>query len=95
MPEPENADRVPPVTSTSAAVKSVEGSLRVKLRVAVSAALSAVRLATMAIEGAISSIVIEGVRAAAVLALPAMSANDPAATATVPLAAPSGTNVAV
>ena len=66
-----------------------------KVSVAVSAALSAVLLDTMATVGATSSIVIEGVSVPAVLALPATSAKDPAATPTVPLVAPFGTNVAV
>ena len=95
VPEPEKAESVPPVTSTSAAVKSVAGSLRVKVSVAVSRALRLGLLDAMATEGATSSIVIEGVSVPAVLALPATSAKDPAATPTVPLVAPFGTNTAV
>ena len=36
VPDPVKAEREPPATVTSAEVKSVEGSLRVKVRVAVS-----------------------------------------------------------
>ena len=51
MPEPEKLERVPPVALTSAELKFVEATERVKLRVAVSAALRVLTLLEMAIVG--------------------------------------------
>ena len=57
MPLPAKLERVPPVALTSAEVKSVEASERVKVRVAVSPALRVETLLEMAIVGATVSMV--------------------------------------
>ena len=56
-PEPLNAESVPPVARTSASVKSVEGSLRANVIVAVAPALSVTRFELIAMSGAIVSFV--------------------------------------
>ena len=63
----------PPVTATSAAVKSVADSLSVKVMMAVSPLLRAALLLLIATVGATVSIVIEGVSVPVTLPLPAAS----------------------
>ena len=57
MPEPEKLERVPPVALTSAAVKSVDASERVKVSDAVSPALRVETLLEIAIVGRMVSTV--------------------------------------
>ena len=66
-------ERVPPVTATSATAKSVAGSLRVKVMVAVSPLLRAALLEEMATVGATVSMEIGGESAPVASPLPAAS----------------------
>ena len=59
VPDPVKADSVPPATVTSAEVKSVEDSLRVKVRVAVSPDFSEDLLEVMTTVGITVSMVME------------------------------------
>ena len=78
-PLPDKPESVPPPTTRLASEKPVSGSLAVNVIVAVSPTLSAVLLVAMAIVGRTVSILIDGDRLAAVLALPTVSVNLPAA----------------
>ena len=75
MPAPAKPESVPPATVTSDCVKSLEGSLSVKVMVAVSPILRAALLLTIVTVGAMVSIVIVGESAPAMLPLPAASKN--------------------
>ena len=70
-PEPEKLERVPPETEISEAVKSLEGSDSVKVRVDVSPALSELSLTlsvmTM-VGGVVSAVVVSIVRVSELLA---------------------------
>ena len=61
MPAPEKLERLPPKTETSEAVKSLEGSDRVKVRVDVSPALSELSSSLsvmMMVGGVVSAVVV-------------------------------------
>ena len=58
MPEPEKLERDPPETERSETTKSVEGSERVSVRVAVSPELRLLILELMAMVGGVLSIVV-------------------------------------
>ena len=73
------------MTVTIEAVKLTGVSLSVKVITAVSPALRAALSVAIAIEGAMMSIVMEGLRAPAVFGLPAASVKLPALTAIVPV----------
>ena len=93
MPLPVRLVIVPPVTVMSEAMKLVEGSLRVKVSVATSPALSFNTLALTAIVGGVVStgaVLIINVTSLlasepSALALPEASVNTPLATLTTPL----------
>ena len=100
MPEPEKFDRVPPVTVTSPATKSVAVSESVKVMVAVSPAFSAVALLETTMVGrTVSTVKVAVLSASApsLLRLPAASVNLSFATLTTPLVvlASVGVNTAV
>ena len=84
MPAPVNPDSAPPDTSTSATVNVVEGSLRVKVIVAVWPDRRAGMLDAIVMVGETVSMEIDGEIAPAVLSFPAASLNVAAATETVP-----------
>ena len=85
VPDPVKSLSVPPVTTTSAAVNVVDGSLRVNVSVAVRSDRSTGRLVAIATEGTAVSMASAGETAPAELGLPAASVNAPAATPIVPL----------
>ena len=84
MPDPVKPERAPPVTTTSSAVKLVDGLLSTKEMVAVSPAFSVARLVAMAMVGTTVSTIIGGDRAPATLGLSAASVKAPAAIVTAP-----------
>ena len=86
MPEPAKPDSVPLVTATSAAVKSVEAWLRLKVIVAAWPARNPDTLEVIVTARETVSIAMAGESEPAVLGLPAASVNAPAATETVPAA---------
>ena len=74
MPEPAKLERLPPVTLTSAEVKSVDASERVKVIVAVSPALSALALLVIARVGErVSTVIWAAFCDGVVVTLPARS----------------------
>ena len=88
MPLPAKLEIVPPATVTSEAVKVVDASLRVNVKVVVSPAIKLVLLPLTEIVGTTVSTAIETELFASepsALALPAMSTNTPLATLTTPL----------
>lgn len=90
VPLPAKLDIVPPDTVTSEAVKVVEASLRVNVKVVVSPAIKLLLLALKAIVGTTVSTAIETALFASEpseLELPAISINTPLATLTTPLVA--------
>ena len=82
---PVKLESVPPVTTTSSAVKFLEASLSRNVIAAVVPALRVARLVVMVIVGGFVSIESEGDRTPCRLTLPAASVNFPAATTTVPV----------
>ena len=79
MPVPERVPRVPPAETISASLKLAEGSLRVKVKVAVSPDFKAEADEVMVMVGATVSTVME-IMLEAVLLFPAASVKVPAAT---------------
>ena len=79
MPDPDSDPRVPPVTVISVAIKLVEDSLRVKVKVAVSPDFKVVLSEAIVMVGAVVSTVTENC-VAAVLLLPTASVKVAAAT---------------
>ena len=94
---PAKFESVPPVTMTSATVKSLEASLSLKVISDVVPAFSVCRLLVTATVGGFMSRVIDGESLPSTLALPTASVKFPAATVTVPspVKPALGVNVAV
>ena len=84
FPAPVKAESVPPVTATSAAVKSATSSESVNVTVAVSPVRMSVREGEIETVGASVSIAIGVARDVAATGLPAMSVKAPSARLTVP-----------
>ena len=96
-PEPANAESVPPATTTSEPVKSLEDSLSLNVIVAVVPAFKAALLEVIAMVGRTASTASGTFNEPATLATPLRSVKLPAATVIVagPLKPASGVNVAV